>query len=211
VTIRIVSAVVVTLTLSNPTLARQPDAFDSCAQNKDSTARLACFDREVAARDAADKASARTGDGSPAAAAVSTKAPTIASARATATAPQAMTATSAATISGGASSTDAAAKDSSSNRDIGLDALELRRQRAQRGEADPTGLAPIEAMIVRVIRRQPMISAFELDNGQVWEQSESMKITTRPDQKITNSHGVLGAFFLKTADGTVVVRVHRLR
>lgn len=66
-------------------------------------------------------------------------------------------------------------------------------------------------MLVKVIPRQPLISAFELDNGQIWEQSEAKRIIAASNQKVTISHGVLGAFFLKTADGTLVVRVHRLK
>lgn len=87
----------------------------------------------------------------------------------------------------------------------------MRRQRAQRGEHEPAGPAPIEAVLLKVIQRQPLICAFELDNGQIWEQTEAMKIVAAPHQKVKISPGVLGAFFLKTADGRVVVRVHRLR
>ena len=67
---------------------------------------------------------------------------------------------------------------------------------AQRGEPNPVP-APIEAMLIKVISRQPLINAFELDNGQIWEQSEAKRIAPAPNQKVVIAHGVLGAFFLR--------------
>jgi len=200
VSLRTVCTAVVILCLSAPALARPPDAFDICAQNDDPTARLACFDREQAARNAADPASAPTARSAPA--------PTAAR---PAPAPGAAQMPSSTTAARPAPAPAVVSAASSSDRDIGLDASELRRQRAERGEPPPTAPAPIEAMLVKVIPRQPLISAFQLDNGQIWEQSEAKRITAASNQKVTISHGVLGAFFLKTADGTLVVRVHRLK
>jgi hypothetical protein len=94
--------------------------------------------------------------------------------------------------------------------DVGLDARQLRRERRERGEAEPPPAPPIVARVVRVIPREPLISAFELDNGQIWEQSESMKLAVKPQDEVTIRHGVLGAFFLKSADGSVV-RAHRIK
>ncbi len=99
---------------------------------------------------------------------------------------------------------------SAPNRDVGLDALQLRRERREQGEPEPPPPAPIVARIVRVIPREPLICAFELDNGQIWEQSESMQFSARPDEKITIRHGMFGSFFLKGDDGAVV-RVHRVK
>lgn len=61
------------------------------------------------------------------------------------------------------------------------------------------------AEVVRVIPREPLISAFQLDNGQTWEQSEAMRFSAEPGEKVTIRHGVLGAFFLKGSDGAVVL------
>ncbi len=94
--------------------------------------------------------------------------------------------------------------------EIGLDAIQRRRQREELGESETPPPEPIEALIVKVIPRQPFISAFELDNGQIWEQSEAMKMTAEPREKVTIRQGVLGAFFLKAADGAVV-RVRRVK
>lgn len=66
------------------------------------------------------------------------------------------------------------------------------------------------ATVVTVIPRSPLISAFDLSNGQVWEQTESMRFSAQPQQTVTIRPGLLGAFFLKNAAG-VSVRVHRLK
>jgi hypothetical protein len=94
--------------------------------------------------------------------------------------------------------------------DIGLDARQARRERAQRAAPEPAPPAAIVATIVRVIERGPLISAFELSNGQIWEQAESMKFSAEPQQTVTIRPGLLGAFFLKNTAG-VSVRVHRLQ
>jgi hypothetical protein len=94
--------------------------------------------------------------------------------------------------------------------DVGLDARQLHRQREERGEGEPPAPGPIVAKVVKVIPRRPLISAFELDNGQVWEQTEAMDFPAAPQQEVTIRTGVLGAFFLKSATGAVV-RVHRVR
>jgi hypothetical protein len=184
VAIRTGCVAIVIAMLSTAAVARQPDGFDRCAQEKDVLVRLACFDREVAARNATDQAAASV--------AGSTREP------------------AAATASAAAKATAPPPAASASPSDIGLDARERRKQRESRGEPDPAPAAPIEALIVKVITRQPLVSAFELDNGQIWEQSEAMNVTAVPNQKVTIRHGVLGAFFLKTADGAVV-RVRRVK
>jgi hypothetical protein len=173
VDIRIICAAVVLTSLSTAAAAQQPDAFDACASLQDSTARVACFDRAVAARRAAPVAPSTPP------APVATVPPAPPAAKAT---------------------------DST----VGLDARQVHKLQEARGEAKPPPPAPITARLVRVIPRQPLISAFELDNGQIWEQVESMKLLPEPQELITIRPGLLGAFFLKTADGAVV-RVHRLR
>jgi hypothetical protein len=93
--------------------------------------------------------------------------------------------------------------------DVGLDARQLRRQHPERaaGEA-ATG---IESVVVKVIERRPLISAFELANGQVWEQSETLTGRwIRPNEHVTIRKGAMGGFTLKSASG-VSVRVHRLK
>jgi hypothetical protein len=193
VAIRTICAAVIITSLSIAALAQQPDAIDACAQVKDSTARLACFDRATAARHATQPTSPPA-RGTGATAGVTSSAPPAAAS----SAPPAS-----------ASSAPAAAA-SAADRDVGLDARALSKERKARGEPKPPAPAPIVAKLVRVIPRQPQINAFELDNGQIWEQSESMDIRAEPQEQVTIKHGIMNAFFLKTADG-VVVRVHRVK
>jgi len=169
------------MSLSTAAIAQQPDAIDTCAQVKDPTARLACFDRATAARHATQPtlpAPPAVGGTSPAAAAATSSAPPAAP--------------------------------SAADKDVGLDARALSKERKARGEPKPPPPAPIVATLVRVIPRQPQINAFELDNGQIWEQTESMDVRAQPQEQVTIKRGIMNAFFLKTADG-VVVRVHRVK
>jgi hypothetical protein len=89
---------------------------------------------------------------------------------------------------------------------------QIREQQAAQGKPPPPPpAAEVEvATIVKVIQRGPLLLAFELSNGQIWEQSESMKFAAEPQQSVTIRHGLLGSFFLKNAAG-VSVRVHRLK
>ena len=170
---RILCAAVTTALLSTAAMAQQSDVYHACAAEKDSTARLACFDRVDSARHPTSSA------------------PGVAPA-----------------VSAGRAAAPAAS--SPANPDIGLDDRQARRERAQRGVPEPVPPAAIVATVVRVIERGPLISAFELSNGQIWEQAESMKFSAEPRQTVTIRPGLLGAFFLKNTAG-VSVRVHRLQ
>jgi hypothetical protein len=163
--------------LTGVALAQKPDAFDACGKETDSAARLACFDRALAARHSIHPAPAS----SESRAGASAAAPVAAS-----------------------------AASRSMDSDVGLDARQLRKQREERGEPEPPAPGPIVARVVKVIPRRPLISAFELDNGQIWEQTEAMNFVAEPQQEVTVRQGVLGAFFLKSATGAVV-RVHRVK
>lgn len=200
--IRATSAALVIVAFSTAAVAQQHDAFDACAQERDPAARLACFDRQVAARHATDHAAAASASSAPVATAPS-KTPNAAPGAAPSAAAGAAPSTP-------RSASEAPAPPSAVDRDVGLDARELRRARRARGEPEPPPPAAIAATVVRVIPRQPLISAVELDNGQIWEQSEAVKFSARPREKVTIRPGVLGSFFLKSADGSVV-RVHRLK
>jgi hypothetical protein len=162
--------------LSTVAMAQQSDPYHACAAEKDSTARLACFDRVDAARHP---------DSS-----VPSAAPAVSDV------PAAAPAASGPVV----------------NPDVGLDARQARRERAQRGEPEPAPAQSgvIVATVVTVIPRTPLISAFELSNGQIWEQAESMRFSAEPQQTVTIRPGLLGAFFLKNAAG-LSVRVHRLK
>lgn len=190
VTVKAIYAVVTIASLSTAAMAQQSDVYHACAAEKDASARLACFDRVDSARYPTTSA--------PAAAAVPA-APAVSAAPARSAAP----AVAAAPVAAPAASRQV-------DPDIGLDARQARRERAQRGAPEPAPPALIEATVVKVIEVGPLLSAFELSNGQIWQQSESMRFSAEPQQKVTIRAGLLGAFFLKNTAG-VSVRVHRLR
>jgi len=202
---RTISAALMIASLSSiGAAAAPPDAFDTCAQEKDAAARLACFDREIATRRGSAPAPAAPPPST--AATVPTAPAAPAPPRPTTVTPVAAATPTVSPAAQGAAAPAAAA----ANTDIGLDARQARKERRERGEPDPSRPAPIVARVVRVIPRQPLISAFELDNGQIWEQSEAMSFSAKADEQVTIRHGVLGAFFLKAADGSVV-RAHRVK
>jgi len=176
VIIRTLSAALLIVSLSTGAIAQKPDAFDTCAREHDPAERLACFDRETAARHR-DQAAA----------------PAAPHQEAPAPKPPA-----------------ASAEPRSVSSDVGLDYRHLRKARHDRGEQEPPPPAPIVARVVRVIPREPLIAAVELDNGQIWEQSEAAKFSAMPRDEVTIRHGMLGSFFLKGAHGTAV-RVHRVK
>lgn len=175
---RVLCAAIMSTLLSTAAMAQQSDVYHACAAEKDSAARLACFDRVDSAR----YPTASTPSLAPAVSAAPAAAPPPA----------------------------APAVSRPANPDVGLDARQARRERAQRGVPEPPPPAAIVATVVRVIERGPLISAFELSNGQIWEQAESMRFAAEPRQTVTIRPGLLGAFFLKNAAG-VSVRVHRLQ
>jgi hypothetical protein len=189
---RTIFAVLTIASLSSAANAQQWDAFDACATNKDPTARLACFDQAVSARQAGRVAPTAT-TGAAAGLPPAAIAPRAPAAPITAV-PDARPA-------------PAPAGDS----DIGLSAEQARKQRAERGEAaSPPPPTAFTATIAKVIPRSPLISVFELTNGQVWEQTEAAKFSAEPQQTVSIRRGAFGSFFLKNAAGSSV-RVRRLK
>ena len=184
---RITSAALLLIGFAAPGLAatqagpQTPDAFDACAKEKDASVRLACFERAVAARQSAGAA-----------------APAVTAAPASA--PRATPPAAAATPKAAA----ARAPDS----EVGLEHKQLRKLHPERAET-PQNAVLFEAKVVKVLSRRPLISAFELDNGQVWEQLETMDgLWVKPGETITIRQGLMGGFLFKSADGHSV-RVHR--
>jgi hypothetical protein len=180
---RAIFAALTISSLSSAAMAQQWDAFDACATNKDASARLGCFDQAVATRNAARAAPTAA---APAAAAPATAAPV-------ATVPAAAAPVVAAPVLAAAAARPTPAPVGDSGR-----------------VTEPPLPAPFVATIVRIIPRTPLISAFELSNGQTWEQTESANFAAEPQQAVTIRHGALGAFFLKNAAG-VSVRVRRVK
>jgi hypothetical protein len=194
---RAVCAALAIASLSGSAIAQQSDAFDDCERVQDVTARVACFDRAVAARHATHPAPAAA---APAAAPSAAAAATGVAAGAAVTAPRA------------AAQVAAPAPVHPADSNMGLNSRQIREQQAERGAPPPPPPAKeVEvATIVKVIQRGPLLMAFELSNGQIWEQAESMRFAAEPQQSVTIRSGMMGSFFLKNAAG-VSVRVHRLK
>jgi hypothetical protein len=160
-----------------------PDPLDACTKQTDATARLACFDREMQRRHA-------TAPTAPTA----TSAPAATSTPATTAAPAA-----------------AAAIQQHADENIGLEGTQLHKKLKEQGvEPNPEPVKPIVSTIARLLPRPDNEYAFELDNGQTWEQAESKTLNVSPNDTVTIQPGVLGAFFM-TTQRHQRVRVHRIR
>jgi len=184
---RTLSAALLLIGFAAPGLAatqagsQAPDAFDACAKERDATVRLSCFERAVAARQAASV-------------------PPPATTAAPASAPRATPPAAAATPK--------AAPTRAPDSEVGLEHKQLRKLHPERAEPQQNAVL-FEAKVTRVLSRRPLISAFELDNGQVWEQIETMDgLWVKPGEAVTIRQGLMGGFIFKSADGHAV-RVHR--
>jgi hypothetical protein len=92
---------------------------------------------------------------------------------------------------------------------VGLQGSALRRKLKEDG-VKPEPVRPIVATVIRVVPRSHDALAVVLDNGQTWEQAESMEsLDVRPHDTVTIKPGILGAFFLNTPRRQHV-RVHRI-
>jgi hypothetical protein len=187
-------AVILTLGALSAIAAAQgsPDPLDACAKQTDATARLACFDHEMQRRHATTPAATSTpaATGRPAA----TTTPTV-------------TATPAAT----AAPATAAATQQHADENIGLEGTQLHKKLKEQGvETKPEPVKPIVSTIARLLPRPDNEYAFELDNGQTWEQAESKTVNVNPHDTVTIQPGVLGGFFM-TTQRHQRVRVHRIR
>lgn len=93
---------------------------------------------------------------------------------------------------------------------VGLDGKQLILKRREEG-IQPETVRPMVAVIAKLRPRPGHLYYFELDNGQVWESTDSeADLFLDPKETVLIRPGVLGAFFLKTPAGRSI-RVHRLR
>ena len=93
---------------------------------------------------------------------------------------------------------------------VGLHGAELRKKLKEEGVAQGP-VKPIVATIVHLLPRSYGEYAFELDNGQLWEQAEAMaNLNVQAHDSVTIKPGLLGSFFL-TTQRSQRVRVRRIR
>ena len=93
----------------------------------------------------------------------------------------------------------AAANQQHTDENIGLEGKELHKKLKEQGvETKPEPVKPIVSTIARLLPRPDNEYAFELDNGQTWEQAESKALDVNPHDTVTIQPGVLGAFFMTT-------------
>ena len=92
----------------------------------------------------------------------------------------------------------------------GLDPKQIRIRRQKEGLApEPTKV--IVSTLARLDAQPTRHYHFELDNGQVWASTNAESdLFLKPHETVQIRPGILGAFFLKTAEGSTL-RVYRLR
>lgn len=162
---------------------KSAEPIEACSRVTNPGARLACFDHAVQQRRTAAHGTSAVSVG-PAA----STAPTLATGTA-----------------GGATAKNRLPDDT-----IGLDGRQLILERKEEG-IRPKVLKPIVAAIARLKPLPGHQYYFELDNGQVWESTDTEPdLFLGPHETVLIRPGVLGAFFLKTQEGNSI-RVHRLR
>jgi hypothetical protein len=159
------------------------DPMEKCFSVSDSAARLACFDSEMRRRHAA--------------AVSKSAAPVVPAPEAPVPPPS--------PAAGVTTARTRAADDT-----VGLDGRQLILKR--KAENIPSDAPePMVVGLTRLIQQPGHQYYFELDNGQVWESTETTEdLFLGPHETVTIRPGIMGAFFLKTQEGNSI-RVHRLR
>jgi hypothetical protein len=107
--------------------------------------------------------------------------------------------------------TRAAEPPASVDSEFGLQGEHLRRKRASEPKAASSEPVKLTAHISGVTRRPGGMFGFELDNGQVWAQTQKMQAPPPdPGEQVTITSGALGSFFL-TFESGLTSRVMRVR
>lgn len=119
-------------------------------------------------------------------------------------------ATTATTAVASVAALPAAAAPKPPDENYGLQGQQLQ-EKLKEQHAKPPPLQPLAATVKRVLPRPDNEYAFELDNGQVWEQAESKSnLNIKPQDAVRIVPGALGSFFL--TDGKHLrLRVHRIK
>jgi hypothetical protein len=91
------------------------------------------------------------------------------------------------------------------SRAFGLGSRDLKQARAREGVDEPRKIDRVEARISAIRQRAGGLSEFVLDNGQIWQQTESeLTATLKVDDAVTITHGALGSFWISTGSKTAI-------
>ena len=105
---------------------------------------------------------------------------------------------------------DSATPPSSPEAKLGLSAHRLQQLEAK-DSLQPPKISELQAHIVRTTAGSFGHDVFELDNGQVWQQTEEQtSFMARPGDEVTVKKGALGSFWLSCGPRQAT-RVKRLR
>jgi hypothetical protein len=170
------------LAVAGPAFAQDvPQGVLNCADIKSDSKRLACFDREIARHKPATPDVAST-QVDPAQAVTPT--PSVAP-----TPPQ---------------------KETAKEDEFGVSGR-LARQRKEAEAKAETRLAELNAGVVKVRTKPFGERVIELDNGQIWEESEKKNaFSIKAGQQVRITQGAIGSYFL-VADSGATTRVRRVR
>lgn len=176
------SAIALLLAMSAPVLAQDlPPEVLECAAIKKDSNRLACFDREIARH---KPASAGVASAQVPPAQAVPPAPVVA------TTPPKMATTK--------------------EDEFGVSGQLARKRKEAQQETDAP-LAELQAAVVKVRSKPYGEQVFELDNGQVWEESEKKyALIIKAGQRVRITQGAMGSYFL-VADSGATTRVRRVR
>ena len=184
------------------------DPLDACAAEKDAAARLACFDRQMAVR--------HQHVGAQAAGAAQLASPRP---------PQAETAVPPAQVTPSHGRTAVAPPQvapppptpaqsqvapAAPDPNYGLQGEALQKKLKEEGKQAHTA-PPVSATVARLVRVSRTEYAFQLDNGQIWQQTDGRPyLSMRVNDRVTINPGIFGDFFFTTPDRQRV-RVKRIR
>ena len=185
------------------------DPLDACAAEKDDAARLACFDRQMALRHGGQHAGAQGAGAAPAAsphpapiqAQAQTAVPQVTQAQVT---PQPHGQTAVAP----SPPPQTAAPPPDAN--YGLQGEALHRKLKEEGKP-ARAVPPVSATVARLVPVSRTEYAFQLDNGQVWQQTDGRPdLRVKVNDRVTINAGLFGDFFFTTPDRQRI-RVKRIR
>ena len=167
------------------------DPLDACAAEKDDAARLACFDRQMALRHGGQHTRAQAGGAAQAASAP----PAVVHPQDQGIVPPPQAAQS----HGQTAAAPPKVAPPPPDPNYGLP---VKSRQAP---------APVTATVARLVRVSRTEYAFQLDNGQIWKQTDSRPdLSVRVNDRVTINPGALGDFFF-TTPRQQRIRVKRIR